>query len=120
MQHLTTQEIAHRAKQIKLVLTDVDGSLTDTGVYYSARGEELKRFSIRDGMGMEMLRDVGVETAMITRESSGTVESRSKKLKLPFLYMGIWDKLSFLPQLLKETGMTLSEIAYFGDDVNDL
>ncbi|HWF44843.1 MAG TPA: 3-deoxy-D-manno-octulosonate 8-phosphate phosphatase, partial [Candidatus Kapabacteria bacterium] len=120
MKELTQTEIEQRAKRIRLVLTDVDGVLTDTGVYYSARGEELKRFSIRDGMGMEILREHGVETAMMTRETSGTVESRSKKLALPYLYLGIFDKRAFLPQLMTETGFTMPELAYIGDDINDV
>jgi 3-deoxy-D-manno-octulosonate 8-phosphate phosphatase (KDO 8-P phosphatase) len=117
---LSEAEIKHRAKQVRLVLTDVDGVLTDTGVYYSARGEELKRFSIRDGMGMELLREHGIETAMITRETSGTVEARSKKLNLPYLFLGIWDKRASLSRVMTETNTTISELAYIGDDVNDL
>jgi 3-deoxy-D-manno-octulosonate 8-phosphate phosphatase (KDO 8-P phosphatase) len=117
---LSPTEIRRRARQIKLVLTDVDGVLTDTGVYYSARGEELKRFSIRDGMGMERLRDQGIETAMITREASPRVEARSKQLKLPHYFPGVWDKREALGRVLKEAGLKLSELAYIGDDVNDV
>jgi 3-deoxy-D-manno-octulosonate 8-phosphate phosphatase (KDO 8-P phosphatase) len=116
---LTSAEIRRRAKRIKLILTDVDGVLTDTGVYYSANGEEMKRFSIRDGMGMELLREWGVQTAMLTREDSPRVASRSKKLGLPFYFPGILDKEEFLPDVLKKTGLKLHELAYIGDDVND-
>jgi 3-deoxy-D-manno-octulosonate 8-phosphate phosphatase (KDO 8-P phosphatase) len=117
---LTESEIRRRAKRIKLVLTDVDGVLTDTGVYYSANGEEMKRFSIRDGMGMDLLHQRGISTAMLTREDSPRVASRSKKLGLPYYFPGILDKKAFLPEVLKKTGLKLHELAYIGDDVNDV
>jgi 3-deoxy-D-manno-octulosonate 8-phosphate phosphatase (KDO 8-P phosphatase) len=117
---LTETEIRRRAKRIKLVLTDVDGVLTDTGVYYSVNGEEMKRFSIRDGMGMELLRERGIGTAMLTREDSPRVAARSKKLGLPYYFPAILDKKAFLPEVLKKTGLTLDELAYIGDDVNDV
>src|SRR5690349_12328949 len=117
---LTPAEMKRRAKRIKLVLTDVDGVLTDTGVYYSGQGEELKRFSIRDGMGMERLRDHGIHSAMMTREASPRVEARSKKLELPYYFPGILDKLQTLPEVLKITGLEIGELGYIGDDFNDL
>ena len=117
---LTDAEIRRRAKAIKLVLTDVDGTLTDAGVYYSANGEELKRFSIRDGMGMDRLREAGIATAMITREDSPRVTARSKKLGLPFYFPGIYDKRAYLAELMAKTGFALHELAYIGDDVNDV
>ena len=116
---LTPTEIKRRARRIKLVLTDVDGTLTDTGVYYSANGEELKRYSIRDGMGMERLRDNGVQTAMMTREASPRVESRSKKLELPYYFPGVLDKVKALPEVLQATGLQINELAFIGDDFND-
>lgn len=119
MKRLTETEIRKRAKNIKLVLTDVDGVLTDAGVYYSADGEELKRFSIRDGMGMELLGHYGIQTAMLTREDSPRVAARSNKLGLPYYFPGVRDKLAFLPDLLNQTGRALHELAYIGDDVND-
>jgi 3-deoxy-D-manno-octulosonate 8-phosphate phosphatase (KDO 8-P phosphatase) len=120
MTQLSTSEITTRAQRIKLVLTDVDGVLTDTGVFYSARGEEMRRFSIRDGMGMEILRDHGIETAMISREGSENVRARSAKLKLRWQFLNIWDKHEALAEVLKETGLQVNELAYIGDDVNDL
>ncbi len=120
MKKITETEARKRANRITLVLTDVDGVLTDTGVYYSGDGEELKRFSIRDGMGMDLLRAMGIETAMITREDSPRVAARSKKLGLPYYFAGIMDKRAFLPELLKATGRSVEELAYIGDDVNDV
>lgn len=117
---LSKQELRRRANALKLVLTDNDGVLTDTGVYYSSKGEELKRFSMRDGMGVERLRNNGIETAIITGELSGSVKKRAEKLKMPYLYLGIKDKRAKLNEILEETGLQTSQIAYIGDDVNDL
>ncbi|NTV47702.1 MAG: HAD-IIIA family hydrolase [Chlorobiales bacterium] len=120
MRELPHEELVKRAKRLKLVLSDNDGVLTDTGVYYSERGEEMKRYSIRDGMGVERLRNNGVETAIITGESSPSVRRRAEKLQMPFLYLGVKHKLAHIELILKETGFAIDELAYIGDDVNDL
>ncbi len=119
-QALSKKEIQKRARAIKLVLTDSDGVLTDTGVYYSEHGEAFKRFSIRDGMGVERLRDAGIETAIITGETSKSVQKRSEKLKMPYLYLGVKNKRAKLDEILRETGLHLAQLGYIGDDVNDL
>jgi 3-deoxy-D-manno-octulosonate 8-phosphate phosphatase (KDO 8-P phosphatase) len=116
---LTAHELRLRAASVRLVLTDVDGVLTDGGVYYSERGEALKRFSLRDGMGVERLRDAGIETAFITRESSPIVVRRAEKLQLRHLYVGVRDKRAALDQVLAETQLGPQQLAYIGDDVND-
>jgi len=116
---LDMNEILTRAKNIKLVLTDNDGVWTDTGVYYSDAGEIMKRFSIRDGMGVERLRDCGVETGIITGEVSGSLKKRAEKLQITKLYLGIKDKSKKLDEILSETGLKIDEIAYIGDDYND-
>lgn len=113
--------LADRAKKIKLVLTDSDGVLTDTGVYFSAEGEVMKRFSIRDGMGVERLRKIlGIETGIITGEESGSVLKRAEKLGIIYLYRGVKNKLSLLPEILTATKLRSENIAFIGDDVNDL
>ena len=117
---LTKAEATRRARSIKLVLTDNDGVLTDTGVYYNEHGEAFKRFSIRDGMGVELLRKSDVETAIITSEFSPSVRKRAEKLKMRRLYLGITRKEEHLESILRETGLDISNIAYIGDDVNDL
>ena len=119
MIELSTEEFLRRAKNIRLVLSDNDGVLTDNGVYYSERGEELKRYSIRDGMGVERLAAVGVMTGIMTGETSVNLKKRAEKLKIKHLYLGIKDKLSKLNSVLSENGLALDEIAYMGDDVND-
>ncbi len=113
--------LAGKAAKIKLVLTDSDGVLTDTGVYYSAEGEVMKRFSIRDGMGVERLRDtLGVETGIITGELSGSVLKRAEKLNIKYLYRGVKNKINLLPEILTELKIKKENIAYIGDDVNDI
>lgn len=119
-QNLTLAQLRRRSKNIKLVLTDVDGVLTDTGIYYSAKGEELYRFSRRDGMGVDILRKAGIETAIITSEDSQIVRRRAEKLLVQHLFLGIKDKLAHLPEIMKSSGLTVAELAYIGDDVNDL
>jgi 3-deoxy-D-manno-octulosonate 8-phosphate phosphatase (KDO 8-P phosphatase) len=117
---LSPTELRRRARRIKLVLTDSDGVLTDTGVYYGESGEVMKRFSIRDGMGVERLRMEGIETAIITGELSGSVRTRAEKLRLPHVYLGVKDKAAQLPAILAESGLSIGQVAYVGDDVNDL
>jgi len=110
-----------KAAGIRLVLTDCDGVLTDAGVYYSSRGEEMKRFSLRDGMGVERLRsEAGIETGIVTRENSGTVARRAARLAIQELHQGATDKLSVVRRIAARRRLDLTAIAYIGDDVNDL
>jgi 3-deoxy-D-manno-octulosonate 8-phosphate phosphatase (KDO 8-P phosphatase) len=116
---LLADELLRRAARLRLVITDVDGVLTDGGVYVSEHGEAMKRFSVRDGMGVERLRDHGIETAFLTRETSQIVLRRAEKLRIRHCYMGATDKRSTLPTILEEAGVALEHVAYIGDDVND-
>jgi 3-deoxy-D-manno-octulosonate 8-phosphate phosphatase (KDO 8-P phosphatase) len=107
--------------KIKLLLSDCDGVLTDTGVYYSERGEELKKFSIRDGMGVERLRKlVNIETGIVTGELSGSVKKRAEKLKIQELHLGTKDKVEVLKEILNRGKLKIENIAFIGDDMNDL
>ena len=113
-------EIIEKAKKIKFVLTDSDGVLTDTGVYYSATGEEFKRFSIRDGMGVERLRnELNIQTGIITGELSGSVKTRAAKLKITELYLGAKEKDKLLVDILSKNDLTAENVAFIGDDYND-
>ena len=110
-----------KARKIKLVLTDNDGVLTDTGVYYSNEGEIFKRFSIRDGMGVERLRkELGIETGIITGEISGSIKKRADKLKIKELLLGVAEKHLLLSEIIKRNNVKPENIAYIGDDVNDI
>ncbi|HED30561.1 MAG TPA: HAD-IIIA family hydrolase [Prosthecochloris aestuarii] len=117
---LSEQMLMERIQALKLVLSDNDGVFTDNGVYYSERGEEMKRYSIRDGMGVERLRAVGIDTGIMTGEVSPNLKKRAEKLGIELLYLGVQDKLAKLEDVLFETGWERYQIAYIGDDVNDL
>jgi YrbI family 3-deoxy-D-manno-octulosonate 8-phosphate phosphatase len=115
------QEYRERAAKIKLLITDCDGVLTDGGVYVSANGEELKKFNLRDGMGVERLRKVcGIDTGIMTGENSPIVTKRAEKLQITHLYLGIKDKKQRLKEILLQHNLNSDEIAYIGDDLNDL
>lgn len=110
-----------KARKIKLVLTDCDGVLTDTGTYYSANGEEMKRFSIRDGMGTERLRKLcNIETGIVTGENSGIVSSRAAKLNITEVHLGIKNKVTCVKEICERLNLQLEQIAFIGDDTNDI
>ena len=114
-------DIITKAKKIKLVLADCDGVLTDTGTYYGAAGEVMKRFSIRDGMGVERLRKyASVETGIVTGEASDVVKARAKKLNITELHLGIKDKAARLLEILNKNNLQPEEVAFIGDDTNDI
>ena len=116
-----TVSLQSKIKKIKLVLTDCDGVLTDTGVYYSDQGEVMKRFSIRDGMGVERLRKLaGIETGIVTGEFSGSVKKRAEKLKIEELHLGAKNKIDVLNEILIRRNLKTKNIAFIGDDMNDL
>jgi 3-deoxy-D-manno-octulosonate 8-phosphate phosphatase (KDO 8-P phosphatase) len=113
-------DLLHRANRIRLLVTDVDGVLTDGGVYYSADGEMMKRFSVRDGMGVQRLRDIcGIDTAILTGENSLPVARRAEKLGIRELHLSVGDKKSRLLDIALRQRLDAHEIAYIGDDVND-
>ncbi|MCC6527661.1 MAG: 3-deoxy-D-manno-octulosonate 8-phosphate phosphatase [Polyangiaceae bacterium] len=119
MRGLSRAEARRRAQALRLVLTDCDGVLTDASVYYSAKGEELKRFSIRDGLGVERLRKSGVATVILSGELSPSVVLRAEKLALR-TFLGVKDKAARFGEIKTELGVDDHEIAFIGDDVNDL
>ena len=103
---------------IKLFLSDVDGVLTDAGMYYSEKGDELKRFSTYDGMGFKMLQEAGIQTGIITSEKVELNRRRAEKLKLEHTRLGVADKVAEARRIWAETGITPEETAYIGDDIN--
>jgi 3-deoxy-D-manno-octulosonate 8-phosphate phosphatase (KDO 8-P phosphatase) len=114
------QKLKQKAQKIKLLITDCDGVLTDAGVYYSDKGEELKKFNLRDGMGVERLRKLaGIDTGIMTGENSAIVTRRAEKLKITHLYLGVKDKKQCLKEILEAHKLLADEIAYIGDDMND-
>lgn len=104
--------------KIKLFLTDVDGVLTDAGMYYTESGDEFKKFNTHDGMGMKLIQARGVKVGIITTENTRIVERRAAKLQVDYLRQGVWDKLSAAQEICRELGIGLESVAYIGDDVN--
>ena len=113
------KQLAEKCKKIRMVLTDVDGVLTDGGMYYFKEGEIMKKFNTRDGMGVELLSKQKIDSIIITRENSIIVKKRGKKIKVLKTYVGILKKESVLPEICKKYSLKLENIAYIGDDVND-
>lgn len=107
-------------KDLKLFATDVDGVLTDAGMYYGESGEELKKFHTRDGMGLKLLQAEGLITAIITMENTKIVERRGRKLGIPEVFQGARDKVAVLFKLSEKYGIPFEQMAYIGDDVNDV
>ncbi|MEO9571760.1 MAG: HAD-IIIA family hydrolase [Polaribacter sp.] len=107
-------------KTIKLVVTDVDGVLTDAGMYYSENGDELKKFNTHDGMAFQLLREHGIKTGIVTSENTNIVANRAKKLKVDYLYQGKkhGGKLEVVKLMCETENITLGEVAYIGDDIN--
>ena len=105
---------------IKLFLSDVDGVLTDAGMYYTERGDEMKKFCTYDGMGFKMLKEAGILTGIITSERVELNRRRAEKLKLDFTVLGAADKIIEAEKIWAQTGITPAETAYIGDDINCL
>lgn len=105
---------------IRLFLTDVDGTLTDGGMYYTASGDTMKKFNTRDGMGLQLLQRTGVKVGIVTSETTEIVTRRAEKLGLDYLVQGKRDggKLAAAREICDSLGITLAETAYIGDDVN--
>ena len=115
-------------KPVKLFLTDIDGCMTDGGMYYSANGDEMKRFCVYDGMGIVLLRKAGIPCGILTSETTEIVARRARKLGMEYLRMGVGSqvaagkqtKLEAAQEICSELGITLDEVCFVGDDINDL
>lgn len=107
-------------KNIKLIVFDVDGVLTDGKLYIGSNGEEYKAFHTQDGMGISLARYAGIKTAIITGRKSEAVSKRAAELKIDYVYQGIHDKLYVLEEIITDLGIVIDEVCYVGDDINDL
>ncbi len=105
---------------IKLVLTDIDGVWTDGGMYYDMQGNELKKFNTSDSFGVRALKILDIPCGIVTGENTEIVRRRSEKLKIDYLYMGVHNKLLVAQQLCKDLGIGLENVAFVGDDINDV
>jgi 3-deoxy-D-manno-octulosonate 8-phosphate phosphatase (KDO 8-P phosphatase) len=112
--------LTERAKQVKMIVLDVDGVLTNGLMYFGQEGESLKAFHVHDGLGITLAHHAGIQTAIITGRTSEMVRLRAAELKIGDLYQGTLTKITALQQLLVKYTLTLSQICYVGDDLNDL
>lgn len=120
MLKVTESELKSRLSKIKLLALDVDGVLTDGGLYYTESGEELKKFNIKDGQGLKKLMQSGIAVAVISASSSKSTLYRTQKLGIIHSFINVEDKLSTLKELCIQLSLNLSEVAYIGDDDNDI
>lgn len=109
-----------KSNKIKLFATDCDGVLTDAGMYYTDAGDVMKKFNTKDGMGFSLLKEQGIITVILTGENSKIVAKRAEKLQIDEVYLGCKDKLTAMEELLKKYHLKMDEVAYIGDDLNDL
>ncbi|MFN0071860.1 MAG: KdsC family phosphatase [Chloroflexota bacterium] len=112
--------LLQRLKNIRLLAMDVDGVLTDAGMYYTERGDELKKFNTRDGQGIAIIRELGVKTAILTGERTEIVGRRAEKLRIDHLRQGVTDKRAVLLELLAAEDIVPEQVCYVGDDLNDV
>ena len=115
-----SNNIIKKCKKIKLVITDVDGVLTDGGRYYSDKGEIIKKFHVRDGMGINILLRNNIKTVILSKENSPIVKKWAKDMNVSKLYLGIKHKEKKLSDVCKDFSLKKDEIAFIGDDVNDV
>jgi 3-deoxy-D-manno-octulosonate 8-phosphate phosphatase (KDO 8-P phosphatase) len=106
--------------QVELLALDVDGVLTDGGLYYSNSGAEFKKFNVKDGQGIKLVMQAGIEVAIISANDSAATMHRAKKLGIKRAFVGIENKLATLKQICAELNLSLAQVAYVGDDLNDL
>ncbi|GAB4335122.1 MAG: HAD hydrolase family protein [Calditrichia bacterium] len=119
-EHLLRKKISQDLKNIKLFITDIDGVLTDGGMYISENDDEIKKFNTRDGKGIELLIENGIKVAFITSENRKLNIKRAKKLRVNYLYQGVDNKVDVIEKIKKQLKVKDDEIAYIGDDLNDL
>ena len=106
--------------QIKLIASDIDGVWTDGGLYYDEEGNEIKKFNVKDGAGVKLLKTAGILTCIITAKNSRMVEKRAKELRVDYLFQGMEDKIGTITKLAQDLNLSFDEIAYIGDDFNDV
>jgi len=117
---MTRKKSTPNLKSIKVIITDVDGVLTDGGMYYSEKGEIFKKFNTRDGMGVELLHKFSIKTIFLTTENSKIAKMRAKKVKADHCYVNIKNKEKMLKTICTKFNVKPENIGYIGDDLNDL
>ena len=120
MPHLDKDLVLKKAAKVQLLISDVDGVLTDGSITYTGSGEEIKSFSVLDGLGIKLLMEAGIRFCIISARSSGATKRRAEELGVDLLFQGVEQKLPLLKSLLNEFGLSPEEVAYVGDDLVDL
>lgn len=116
----SVEDLKKKAENIKIFLTDSDGCLTDGGMYYTEQGDEFKKFNAKDGMGFKILREQGMVIGIVTGEDVEMVRRRAAKLQMPEVHCGVGEKLPVVEKICEKYGCTLENVAYVGDDINDV
>ncbi len=115
-----SKKLQEKPNDIKLLITDVDGVLTDGGLYYTSEGLIMKKFNVKDGMGIKLLKQAGIKTAIITTDTSDLVKLRAERIKVDYLFMGIWNKEKKMQEICEIENISNENVAFIGDDVNDI
>ena len=113
-------KVVNKLKQIRLLLLDVDGVLTDGSIIYNSNGTETKVFNVKDGLGIRLLKESGIEVGIITGRSSSALNHRCKNLGIVYIFDNVLNKAEVLTPILKKTGIRAEEVAFVGDDLLDL
>lgn len=120
VQKLSKSEMTARLASIRLLSLDTDGVLTDGGIYFTDAGDELRKFNVKDGMGMKLAQAAGVQLAIITASSTPSIGHRGRVLGVDHVFLGVDEKLDTLVRLCDQMGIDLEQVAHVGDDVNDI
>ena len=115
-----TEELRRKARSVKLLLLDVDGVLTDGGIVIDERGQEVTRFDVQDGHGIKLLQQAGIRVGLLTGRASRAVAVRAERLSIGLVYQNVADKRRGYERVKADTGLADDEIAYVGDDMQDL
>ncbi len=117
---LSQADLIERLKSVKLFSLDVDGTLTDGGLYYMEDGTEYRRFNVRDGMGIKLSQKAGMEFAIVTASFTPSITHRANRLGIEHLHLNVQDKVVAIGEICAEKGWSMADVAHIGDDVNDL
>lgn len=113
-------ENVEKLSKVKLLSLDVDGVLTDGGIYYTDSGDSFRKFNAKDGMGLNHLQKAGVPVAIISMGMPGAINYRADRLEIKYVYTDVDDKADSMRELVAELGIDLADVAHIGDDINDL
>ncbi len=109
-----------KLRDVKIIFSDVDGVLTDGGLYYSTEGVAFKRFNVKDGMAVTLLKEAGIKCGVISSDKSNIIKTRAERLKMDFASTGVWEKKSEAERICSELNISLDQAAFIGDDLNDV